>query len=218
VDWPYHLAFRREVMSKCPQLELPKYLLAPEIRTLSELPINDHHRMLMRLLFNTGGRINEVLAVTPNDILDVETRHFVKLRTLKQQRRGSGRAKEGQVRLVPLFDKQFAAELNRYIVTHCTNKRLPIFQSKRSKGMAINSETARLWLKEIEFSATRHDVFLGSSLTPHTLRHSFAIHLLLHGMHIKRLQALLGHSRLSSTEIYTKLLSIDMGEHRDIQF
>ncbi|WP_373417185.1 hypothetical protein [Vibrio parahaemolyticus] len=37
-------------------------------------------------------------------------------------------------------------------------------------------------------------------------------------MHIKRVQALLGHARLSSTEVYTKLLSIDMGEHMEISF
>lgn len=55
VDWNYQLAFRKEVMLKCPDMDLPKYLLAPEIRALSELPINDHHRMLLRLLFNCGG-------------------------------------------------------------------------------------------------------------------------------------------------------------------
>jgi len=219
VDWAYHLAFRKEVMLKCPDMDLPKYLLAPEIRALSELPINDHHRMLLRLLFNCGGRINEVLALTPSDILHVQDRYLVQLRTLKQQRRSSGRAKKGDIRLVPLFDKQFANELNRYIVTHCTNQRLPIFQSKRNKKRtAINSETARLWLKEIEQVAVENGLFLGTALTPHVLRHSFAVHLLLNHMHIKRVQALLGHARLSSTEVYTKLLSIDMGEHMEISF
>lgn len=219
VDWNYQLAFRKEVMLKCPDMDLPKYLLAPEIRALSELPINDHHRMLLRLLFNCGGRINEVLALTPSDILHVQDRCLVQLRTLKQQRRSSGRAKKGNIRLVPLFDTQFANELNRYIVTHCTNQRLPIFHSKRSKKRtAINSETARLWLKEIEQVAVENGVFLGTALTPHVLRHSFGMHLLLNHMHIKRVQALLGHARLSSTEVYTKILSIDVGERMEIQF
>ncbi|MBD6969752.1 phage integrase family protein [Vibrio parahaemolyticus] len=182
VDWAYHLAFRKEVMLKCPDMDLPKYLLAPEIRALSELQINDHHRMLLRLLFNCGGRINDVLALTPSDILHVQDRYLVQLRT-------------------------------------CTNQRLPIFQSKRNKKRtAINSETARLWLKEIEQVAVENGLFLGTALTPHVLRHSFAVHLLLNHMHIKRVQALLGHARLSSTEVYTKLLSIDMGEHMEISF
>ncbi len=175
--------------------------------------------MLLRLLFNCGGRINEVLALTPSDILHVQDRYLVQLRTLKQQRRSSGRAKKGDIRLVPLFDKQFANELNRYIVTHCTNQRLPIFQSKRNKKRtAINSETARLWLKEIEQVAVENGLFLGTALTPHVLRHSFAVHLLLNHMHIKRVQALLGHARLSSTEVYTKLLSIDYGRTHGDQF
>ncbi|ENN6469983.1 site-specific integrase [Vibrio vulnificus] len=220
VDWTYHLAFRREILAHCPDLDIPKYLLAPEIRDLAELPINDHHRMLMRLLFNCGGRINEVLALTPDDIKNAQNRTFVHLKTLKQRRRGSGRPPKGETRLIPLFDPDFARELNRYIVTHCSNRRMPIFRSrmKNKKTEAISAETARLWLKEIEMVAMAENRFILTPLSPHVLRHSFAIHLLLNGMHIKRVQSLLGHKRLSSTEIYTRLLSIDVGFDRAIRF
>ncbi|NOI26554.1 site-specific integrase [Vibrio mediterranei] len=219
VDWAYHLAFRRSVLAQCPELDLPKYLLAPEVRALTQLPINDHHRMLLKLLFNTGARINEALALTPNDVLEVEGRVLVKLKTLKHQRKGrSGKPKEGETRLVPLFDRTFTEELKRYIVTHCRNRRHPVFFSSRERSRAITSETARLWLKEIKEIADREGVELAISLTPHVLRHSFAVHLLLNHMHIKRVQALLGHSRLSSTEIYTKLLSIDIGADMEIVF
>ena len=217
IDWHYHMQFRKQVL-QLDDAALPKYLLAPEIRALCELPINSHHRMLLRLLFNCGVRINEVLALTPEDLEIYEHRHLLKLRTLKQREKGSGRPKGRDVRRVPLFDRQFQTELQRYIVTNCRNRRHPIFRSARHSHFPMSAETARLWLKDIERIAKEHNIFLGTSLTPHTLRHSFAIHLLLSGVHIKRVQALLGHARLSSTEVYTKLLTIDIGEHEHITF
>lgn len=220
VDWAYQQEFRTQLFLQCPELDLPKYLLKTEIIALSNCAQNEHQRMLLLTLFNTGARINELLAVTPNDIFTVGQRTLIKVKTLKQQKRGrQGRPKAGEIRVVPLFDGNFARELNRYIVTHCTNRKHPIFYSSRDKAKAISDETARNWLSRIEkqYLEAGYSPLL-ITLSPKVLRHAFAMHLIFHGCHIKRVQSLLGHSKLSSTEIYTKMASFDIGDHLTIDF
>ena len=151
IDWEYQRQFRTQLFQHCKELDLPKYLLKTEIKELSLCDsINEHQRMLLLMLFNTGARINELLAVTPNDVFEVNARTLVKLKTLKQQKRNrQGRPTEGSVRVLPLFDKTFASELKRYIVTHCSNKKFPIFASQRDRSKSISDETARNWLLKI---------------------------------------------------------------------
>ncbi|MFW7525660.1 tyrosine-type recombinase/integrase [Vibrio ostreicida] len=224
VDWQYHLAFRRELLVRCPELPTPKYLLAPEIRALAALPINQHHRMLLLLLFNTGGRISEVLCLTPNDVLRHKGRTVIKMRTLKQQRSKQGRPKEGLVRLVTLYDDQFANTLEGYIVTHCSNKKLPIFRTQQKNSQTgqrdrpVNSETARNWLKKIERIAHKNGLDVLLPLTPKVLRHSAAVHLILNRMPVKMVQKFLGHKSIQSTEVYTDLLAVDMSYDVQIKF
>lgn len=211
------LTVRRSVLHAFSDSPLPKYLLADEIRALLALPLSDHPRMLLRLLFNTGARVHEALAVTPNDINTVDGRSYVRLRTLKQQRRGKpGNAPQGAVRVVPLYDPTFAADLARYIATHCRNRRHPVFHNGR--GQAISDETARNWLKRIEQAGKQAGVTLTVALRPHVLRHSFAVHCLLHRMPMKMLQDLLGHRYSHSTEVYTNVLALDVAPGQAITF
>jgi len=220
IDFEHHIAFRNQVLAQCPDLDLPTYLLASEIRQLAALPtLNNKHRLLMLFCFNTGARINEALKVCPNDIIDQGHRTWVKLRTLKHQKRNTqGAPKKNATRLVPLFDTQFAAELNRYIVTHCSNKKHPLFASPGNSQKAISDETARNWFKRIELEARAHGIELMIALTPKIMRHSFAIHLILNRMPLKRVQLHLGHHRQKNTEIYTKVLSLDWLDDQEIMF
>ncbi|EGR0263945.1 TPA: site-specific integrase [Vibrio cholerae] len=236
IDWHYHISFRKDVYAAHPDLDLPKYLLAPEIRQLAALPINHHHRMLMLLLFNTGARINELLDLTPKGVCQIhksgQTITTVTLRTLKQQKRPSGRAPKDSRRVVNLYDKQFAKELMSYIVTYCKNKRLPIFRSealqhnnrvvsgKRKQRVArqISDQTARNWLKEIERVAREHGIELMIGLSPKVFRHSCAIHMLLNRMPLSLIQKHLGHQYPKNTNIYTNLLALDNDLTLDIPF
>lgn len=233
VDWHVQAQFRKAIFTKYPQLNLPRYLLAPEIRQLAALPINHHHRMLMLMLFNTGGRINEVLDLTPNRItqtpIDVGGHRqlitTVTLRTLKQQRRGkSGNASKDAFRVVTLYDPDFAAELIRYKVTFGKNERLPLFRNhdpshavrvhpgtgrKRRNEQAICDQTARNWLAGIERQAKVAGIELTLGLTPRVLRHSCAIHMLLNGLSREQVRIHLGHRSERNTAIYTQLLGLD---------
>lgn len=47
-------------------------------------------------------------------------------------------------------------------------------------------------------------------ITPHTFRHSYAMHLLMNDVHVKQVQALMGHKRLENTEIYTRIFALDV--------
>ncbi|WP_045391836.1 tyrosine-type recombinase/integrase [Vibrio rotiferianus] len=219
IDWQYHLDLRKNILAKCDELDWPKYLLAPEIRALCQLPTNIHHRMLLKLLFVTGARIAEALAITPSDIIEHDGYTVIKIRTLKQQNiKRPGKPKSGRIRLVPLYDYEFAIELISYTVTHCTNKKLPIFRSTHNKFSAISTETARNWLKEMEMIGKRNGVSLTVPLTPRTLRHSCAIHLILNRLPMKLVQKHLGHSNLATTECYTNLLTIDASFKYEITF
>ncbi|MBF4374148.1 phage integrase family protein [Vibrio anguillarum] len=213
LDDSQHIAFRNELYNLYPHDEHPKYLLASEIRALVRLPtIKENHRMLMLFLFNTGARISEALAVTPLDMKSLNGRMGVRLKTLKHQReKPIGTPKEGYTRTVPLFDRDFETALSRYVNTHCSNKKKPLFSG-------ITRQAARNWIKEIEQAGKAADLHFPLSISPKVLRHSFAIHLILHQVSVKKVQSLLGHRYASSTDIYTRLLSCDIDLDYEIQF
>jgi integrase/recombinase XerC len=73
------------------------------------------------------------------------------------------------------------------------------------RGAALNPGVAQRHLRRL-----RRDLNLPDSVTPHALRHSFATHLLASGADLRSLQDLLGHSSLSTTQLYTKLESAQL--------
>lgn len=184
--------------------DAPRYLLAHEVGAVLALLPDLQRRLLIATLWNTGARINEALALTPGDFELEGGRPFVVLRTLKQRRRGKGRPRAGESvkRLVPLLDPAFAQLAREYLSTVKLAKSAPIWP--------VTDQTVRNWLKEVEGGLRGRGIHLVVPLTPHVFRHSFAMHLLLQGnIHIKRLQAYLGHRSLKSTEVYTQVLALD---------
>lgn len=246
LNYPDLIQWRAALYALYPDLPLPKYFLASEIRQLAALPLNQHHRMLMLTLFNTGARINELLDVTPDRIqstplalttahgIETYTLNSIKLRTLKQQRRGKpGTGSKDSFRLVKLYDPEFVRDLKSYIVTHGKNDRLPLFRNhekshdvrinpetgrRRRNDKALSDQTARNWLSSIEDVARANGLVLPIALTPRSLRHSCAIHLMLNGLSEKQIALHLGHKSLKSTRVYTDLLSMDALTVRPIAF
>lgn len=213
IDWHYHWAFRNLALTLIEQgAELPKYALAPEITLLLDHCPNDHARMLFRLLFNCGGRISEVLNATRGDFAKgLDGRALITLVNLK--RRKKGRPKLGEKkprRIVQLLDPGFVADFERYLVTHCKNKKYPIFASKKNRAKPITPQAVRNWLSVTIERAALAGVVL-PEMTVHSFRHSYAVNCLIHGVSMKQLQLWLGHSDPDSTRIYTDLLSIDAG-------
>lgn len=224
IDYPAALALRQMALV---QDELPKYLLAPEVSALLHYVPDLHRKMLLATLWNTGARINEALALTRGDFSLIPPYPFVQLATLKQRTekaaRTAGRAPAGSQlhRIVPLSDHHYVSQLEMMVAT------LKIPQERRNKCTGkiekariweISDRTVRTWLNEAVDSALADGVTFSVPITPHTLRHSYAMHMLYAGIPLKVLQSLMGHKSVSSTEVYTKVFALDVAARYRVQF
>ncbi|WP_407437627.1 site-specific integrase [Lelliottia sp.] len=224
IDYPAALALRQMALV---QDELPKYLLAPEVSALLHFVPDLHRKMLLATLWNTGARINEALALTRSDYSLAPPYPFVQLATLKQRTekaiRTAGRAPAGSQthRLVPLSDHQYVSQLEMMVAT----LKIPLERRNKRTGRAekariweITDRTVRTWLGEAVEAAASDGVTFSVPVTPHTFRHSYAMHMLYNGIPLKVLQSLMGHKSVSSTEVYTKVFALDVAARHRVQF
>lgn len=159
--------------------------------------------MFFDLIWNTGTRLSEALALTPDDVHTGErwpSRPFVSLMTLKQQGK-PGRPPKDTLRDVPLFDEGFTLRLRDHLDTFCK------FRTKRI--WPVTDDTIRNWLRDTVTRCEREGVRFSIPVTPHTFRHSFAMHLLWCGIEPLTLKKLLGHRDFKSTQIYLDVLALE---------
>ena len=78
--------------------------------------------------------------------------------------------------------------------------------------------TVRTWIGEAVAVAAADGVTFSVPITPHTFRHSYAMHILYAGIPLKVLQSLMGHKSISSTEVYTKVFALDVAARHRVQF
>ncbi|HEN3637306.1 TPA: tyrosine-type recombinase/integrase [Yersinia enterocolitica] len=212
------LALRNMVLASG-DAELPLYLLAPEIAVLLAYFPDLRQRLYIDTLWNTGARLNEALALTPGCFYLDAVQPFVVLKTLKQRTIGKGRPKNGQAlkRIVPLLDAEYVARLREYVATFKPKKHEPLWVNK--KGEPVSDETPRGWLRAAVDRAARDGVtFSLPVITPKTFRHSFAMHLVQHGVAFKIVQTYMGHKDAASTEVYTKVFALDVGAEYGVRF
>jgi len=143
-------------------------------------------RALLELLYSTGARISEAVGLDVDDV-DTESRTVLL------------RGKGGKQRLVPVGRPALAA-LDAYLV-----RGRPALATGRAAAVFLNVRGGRLsrqsaW-KVLQTAAERAGIETGVS--PHTLRHSFATHLLDGGADVRVVQELLGHASVTTTQIYT---------------
>jgi integrase/recombinase XerC len=150
------------------------------------LPARD--RALLELLYATGLRVSELVALDLSDV-DLASRQ---LRTL-----GKGRKE----RIVP-FGGKAAAALREYL------KERPQHQERKdADAVFLNVQGGRLTDRSVRRILDRAVRLAGLTrhASPHALRHSFATHLLAAGADLRSIQELLGHASLSTTQKYTHL-------------
>jgi integrase/recombinase XerD len=152
-------------------------------------------RALLEFLYATGTRISEALALSVDDVVD-ENNH------VGEAIRVTG--KGNKQRIVPIGSFARAA-VDAYLtrsrpalVTRSTKSSAVVFVGAR--GGPLSRQNAWLILQN---AAKRAD--LEGLVSPHTLRHSFATHILNGGADIRVVQELLGHASVSTTQIYTKV-------------
>ncbi len=142
-------------------------------------------RALLETLYSTGARVSELVAINVDDVRQSEG--LVRLQ-------GKGRKE----RIVPIGDlaldaiRSYRASLSRH-VSRCA-----------SQALFYNSRGGRLTTRSVARIVARYSSRLaGGSVSPHTLRHSFATHLLDEGADLRAIQEMLGHASLSTTQKYT---------------
>ena len=149
--------------------------------------INIRDRALLEMLYSTGARITELLDLDVDD-LDREQRMLLV------------RGKGGKERIVPLGRPALQA-VERYLV-----RARPSLNKKGCPALFLNNRGARLGRQSgFKIVAQAADAAGLQHVSPHSLRHSFATHLLEGGADIRVVQELLGHASVATTQIYTKV-------------
>ncbi len=165
--------------------KLPVVLTKEEIRRMIDAATNLKHKLLVELLYSSGLRISECLNLKVKDI-DINTMT------------GVVRGGKGNKDRVFIISERVAEDLRSYINSNQLSPEDHIFTGTDNTKM-----TPRAAQKIISTLAQRAGI--NKKVTPHTLRHSFATHLLEQGVDIRKIQELLGHANLSTTQIYTKV-------------
>lgn len=195
-----------EITSHKVARKLPKALTIEEITSLIESAksLSESTSLrdvaLLELLYSTGGRVSEIIGINLNDLAKVESDNEV-IQTIKL--RGKG-AKE---RIVPIGSFALSA-LDNYLVR--VRPGLAAKNIKSESALFLNSRGGRLSRQSawnIVLQAAKSSGLEGK-VSPHVFRHSYATHLLDGGADIRVVQELLGHSSVTTTQIYT-LVTID---------
>ncbi|GAA61142.1 integrase/recombinase XerD [Pseudoalteromonas sp. BSi20652] len=196
----YQYFVREKLISDTPMLNisqpkagqsLPKTLSEAEVEALLNAPNTEEamglrDKAMLELLYATGLRVSELVGLRLEQINLRQAVVFVK-------------GKGNKERLVPLGEEamywleQFLKGGRAQMIKHATDF---VFPSKRGVGMTRQTFWHRI----------KHYAILAaveSPLSPHTMRHAFATHLLNHGADLRVVQMMLGHSDLSTTQIYT---------------
>ena len=167
--------------------EVEKLLKSPN----SKLKIEKRDKAMIEMLYATGVRISELINLKMTDI-DIQ-RCVIKVL-----------GKGSKERLIPFGESALEA-LNDYLKDRCKSPTKEIFLSNRGTKLSRQAFWQRIKIY-------LHREGLKESISPHTLRHAFATHLLNRGADLRSVQLLLGHSDLSTTQIYTHIAKQRLSE------
>jgi len=160
--------------------KIPEVLNKEQVKRIINAIENPKHRLVVQLMYASGLRISELLNLKQKD-LDVE-------RKVLYVRQGKGVKNR-----ITLFPSSLKEPLLKHLLTNAPKNYL--FESNRQKKYSSKS------IEKIIENASKKAI--GRKIRPHVLRHSFATHLLEKGIDLRKIQKLLGHKNLKTTQIYT---------------
>ncbi len=174
---------------------LPRPISFSQVRLLIEQPSKlstpeaKRDRAMLELLYASGMRVSELVSLNLGDV-DLEGGY---VRCL---------GKGNKERVIPIYEQAVLA-VKEYI----EETRPQVVHNDEEKALFLNLRGERLtrqgfWQKLKEYAKSAN---LESEVTPHTLRHSFATHMLSGGADLRSVQELLGHANISTTQVYTHL-------------
>ena len=173
-------------------MSLPKAITIAQMESVLAATDGDEHQQLrdkalLELLYATGARISEVVALNVDDVLEGDVVRLF--------------GKGNKQRVVPVGSYARAA-IEAYLV-----RVRPVFSARGtatpalflgSRGQRMSRQNAWIIIR-----AAAERAHLGIEISPHTFRHSFATHLLAGGADVRVVQELLGHASVATTQIYT---------------
>jgi site-specific recombinase XerD len=209
----YHLIALRAFLRFCAKRDIPAlppdkielarttrkqvtFLNEDELARLFEQPdtstvIGLRDRAILELLFSSGLRVSELVSLD-KDHINLKRREFMV--------RGKGQKDR------PIFISPSAAEcIIEYLDQREDNTRPLFVRYSGTKKVDLTGNFHRLTARSIQRMVSRYALLAGITkhVSPHTLRHSYATDLLMNGADLRSVQAMLGHSNISTTQIYT---------------
>ena len=172
--------------------KLPVVFNKKEVKRILETPKNIKHKLILQLIYSAGLRVSELIKIKVSD-LDFENN----LLFIKQSK---GKKDRGTI-----FSKSLNLALKKYILKNNKTSNDLLFESIRGDKLSVRS------IQKIFLSALKKSG-INKNAGCHSLRHSFATHLLESGVNLRYIQELLGHKKLETTQIYTKVASNKLRE------
>jgi integrase/recombinase XerC len=203
-----HISSNPVVSIRTPKQEkkLPRFLEYEEVKKLLNTPpvntwLGARDRAILETLYSTGIRVSELVALNMDDIDFLgEVVHV----------RGKGKKE----RIAPIGSS--ALQVIQHYMEY-RNKRAQSNGNFDSKVLFVNKHGRRLSTRSVRRKMDKYLKMSGldPDISPHTLRHSFATHMLNNGADLRSVQELLGHQSLSTTQIYTHLTTTRLKEVYD---
>jgi site-specific recombinase XerD len=209
----YHLIALRSFLKYCAKRDIPAlsadkielartkrkqvtFLSDEEMNRLLEQPNTNEvgglrDRAILELLYSSGLRVSELVSLN---------RDHINLKRLEFMVRGKGQKDR------PVFVSPHAAQwVERYIKARKDNSPALFARIGGQKAMDRSGDHLRLTARSVQRMVARYALLAGITkhVSPHTLRHSFATDLLMNGADLRSVQAMLGHSNIATTQIYT---------------
>lgn len=167
---------------------LPAVLSKQEVNKIIEVTKNPKHNCIISLLYGTGARVSELTHIRMKDIdLDRMMLHIFQ-----------GKGKKDRMVMLP-------GKLKNILTIQASLKTSGDFLFTNGRGNRLTETTIQ---KIVAMAAEKAGI--RKNVSPHTLRHSFATHLLENGTDIRYIQELLGHAKLQTTQIYTHVASSNL--------
>lgn len=174
--------------------KLPNFLQNDELQKIFdtielETPLGIRNRLIIELLYASGIRVSELTNLTLNDI-DIDSKEI----------RVTGKGSKERI-------VYFGDYAKKYLIMYLENSRPELLNKKRSNHLLLNHQGEQLSPRGVQMVIEDivKEASLKHNISPHVLRHTFATDLLNNGADLKSVQELLGHSSLSTTQIYTHI-------------
>ena len=183
--------------------KLPKVLSEDDVNNLLDIELNDafsyRNKAMLELMYSSGLRVSELLNLEVNNI-------DFNMNLVRVFGKGS------KERIVPIDDIA-----TKYLDEYINVYRNTLLKNKESDILFLNSRGDKLtrqgFFKILKTIAREKGI--KKELSPHTLRHSFATHLLNHGADLRSIQTMLGHENIETTQIYTHVSDNYIKENYD---